>query len=259
MAGRNQTFYELRERFEQMAIKSDKQACPICQLTLEGGKRYLNLLSYENVTNPTERAKTRSAGGFCNRHTWQWYKLNDALGTALIYGDVAKVMTDKLQSGEFAQPRSEGKFWKKLFAQSSSENSSDSTLERANAPGTVRREDLGLARCPACSVEDEVQTRVVEEFADGLTDATFRQAYAASAGICIPHLVSTLEKLTDEKNRRFLQQTEQHKWQELQAELDLVVDRQNFDFHKGAQQHGDEIFAVKRSLWKAAGLATERG
>lgn len=254
MAGRNQTFYELRERFQQMATKSDKQACPICQLTLEGGKRYLELLSYENVTNPAERAKTKSSGGFCNRHTWDWSKLNDALGTALVYGDVAKVFAEKLQNGELGQPRNEGKFWKKLLTQPRSDTNGDNAVERTNAPGMVRREDLGLGRCPACIVEDEVQTRVVEEFADGLTDAAFRDAYTASAGICVPHLVSVLEILSDDGTRRFLQQTEQRKWQEIQAELDLVVDRQNFDFHKGAQAHGDEIYAVKRSLWKAAGL-----
>jgi hypothetical protein len=257
MAGRNQTFYELRERFEKFAYKSDKQACPICQLTIEDVQRYMNLLSYENVTNPAERFKLRDAGGFCNKHTWQWFSLNDALGTALIYGDVTKMVQAKLAAKAFNQNKPDGNtngsFWKKLKAANLINNLENVGPERNDAPGTVRRENLGLKHCPACQIQDATQLRILEEFADGLSDPKFRQAYLTSAGICLPHLAGA-QDLLDSESSQFLHQVEIAKWAELQSELDLMVDRLNFDAKRGPQVVGDEKFAVRQVLWKSSGL-----
>lgn len=250
MTGRNQTFYELKERFEETTRRTDKQLCPICYLTKVAVKRYLDVLSYETVNDPQERAKLTAAGGFCNRHAWQWFSLNDALGTALIYQDVAKLVAAKLEQDEFSsQTGVKRSGLRALFG--TSDNSSKYEM---GAPGLERREDLKLERCPACTVENETEQRTLAEFVAGLTEASFRLAYQNSSGMCLPHVAWALDNINEEAAQQFVSKIEAEKWRELASELDEVVDKFNFNAQQGRREFGPEIHAVRRSIWRAAGL-----
>lgn len=257
MQGKNQTFYELKERFEEAGQKPDRQLCPLCQLTREGVMRYLGSLSYENVNDPQERDKLRAAGGFCNRHSWQWYSLKDALGTAIIYEDVARLFLQKLRQGDpFNTPSrsSGGGLWTVLSSVGSKEPANDpNNRHEMGAPGIEKREELRLGHCPACEVELEVGERVVSEYVAGLNEESFRQSYAHSSGICLPHLAWSLEKMPDSA-RQFVLAVEAEKWADTQKELGEVTEKLNFDHTRGRRELGEERHAIYRAVWKAAGM-----
>src|SRR5438874_2101710 len=67
-----------------------RHVCSVCRLTLESVDRLLHLLSLENVNDADTRQELRAAGGFCNRHSYMWSRLHDALGTAIIYEDLLR-------------------------------------------------------------------------------------------------------------------------------------------------------------------------
>lgn len=257
MTGKNQTYYELMERFEEAGQRVDRQVCPICQLTKEGVMSYLGSLSYENVNDPQERAKLRAAGGFCNRHGWQWYGLKDALGTAIIYEDVARLFLQKLRQGDpFNTPAiSWGGGLRSLLTTIGPKELDNNIKSRHDMgpPGIEKREELKLGRCPACEVELEVGERVVDEFVGGLKEESFRQSYSQSTGICLPHLAWALEKMPD-NSRQFTLELEAHKWAETQKELGEVIEKLNFDHTKGRRNLGEERHAIFRAVWKAAGM-----
>jgi hypothetical protein len=246
--GHTQTYYELMERFGAAKERPDKSACPICQLTLEGVSRYLDSLSYENVNDPGERQKLKAAGGFCGRHAWQWHALKDALGTAIIYGDVAGTVLELLNNGV-------GATWDKasgLLATLAGAFGNPEASSRG-APGMEARQDLGLQTCPACQMQREIEERVVEDFTGGLKDEAFWEAYQASGGVCLPHLAWSQKYLKAELGEQVVE-FEKAVWTRTRQELGEVVDKYNFDHNQGRRQFGPEFAAVERALWKGAGL-----
>ncbi len=265
MQGKNQTFYELKERFEEAGQREERQVCPVCQLTKEGVMRYLGSLSYENVNDPQERARLRAAGGFCNRHSWQWYSLKDALGTAIIFEDVARLFLQKLRQSQgqgqgdpFNTPsrsRSRGGGLWALLASVGPGEPDNNLKDRheMGAPGIEKREELSLSHCPACEVELEVGERAVGEFVGGLNEEGFQQAYARSTGLCLPHLAWALEKVPA-GSRQFVLEVEAEKWAAIQRELEEVTEKLNFDHTRGRRELGQERGAIFRSVWKAAGM-----
>lgn len=257
MSGKNQTYYELMERFEEAGRRVDRQVCPICQLTKEGVMRYLGSLSYENVNDPQERAGLRAAGGFCNRHGWQWYSLKDALGTAIIYEDVARLFLQKLHQGDpFNIPSQSwgGGLWSLLTSGGPKESDNNfNNRHEMGAPGIEKREELKLSHCPACEEELEIGERVIEEFVAGIKEESFQQNYAQSTGVCLPHLAWALEKMPD-NSRQSVLEIETEKWAATQKELGEVIGKLNFDHTKGHQDLGEERHAIFRSVWKAAGM-----
>ena len=103
-----QTYFELLESMEaeaQSRRANLRHVCPICHLTLEAVGRYLDQLSLENVNDIPTRLAFRAAGGFCNRHTYQWAELHDALGTAILYEDLLREANKRIERGEFLPRR----------------------------------------------------------------------------------------------------------------------------------------------------------
>ncbi|HEX2915819.1 MAG TPA: DUF6062 family protein [Chloroflexia bacterium] len=256
MVGQNQTYYEIKERFELAAGQPEKAACPLCQLTRESVARYMGSLSYENVNDPEQRERLRASGGFCNRHSWQWHSHKDALGTAIIYQDVARVFLSKLAEGNLATTLSPVRsgLWS-FFSGGVTEKTGGSgqNNHELGAPGIEKREELKLARCPACELEDANGQRLVEEFVHGLKEEGFREAYTASKGICLPHLAWAEERMNT-TTRQLVLKVEAEKWAEIQNELGQVIEKSNFDHHLGQQKLGPEAYAIYRSLWKASGM-----
>lgn len=247
--GKNQTYYELKERFEETGERAEKQGCPVCRLTLEGVARFLNLLSNENVNDFDLREQLRAAFGFCTRHTWQWHSLKNASGTAIIYQDIARNLTRRIRSGDFpptGEKNSRG-FLDRLRNTSGRPNTKNGT------PGMQRREDLGLGRCLGCAEQSLIEQRVLEEFIGGLSEEAFRQAYQKSNGICLPHLSLAGEAVSDPNLRQFLLKTETHIWDRIEQELGVTIEKFNFDKAKGKQELGEETRAIGRAIWKSAG------
>jgi len=62
--------------------------CPACRAADRAGRRFIETLLYEQVTDGHIRARLRRSGGFCREHTAIALELGDALGSSLIYADL---------------------------------------------------------------------------------------------------------------------------------------------------------------------------
>jgi hypothetical protein len=251
MRGKNQTFYELKELLAESGRRIDKQLCPICTVTRASLMQFLGSLSFENVNDYETRQKLWASLGFCNRHAWQWYSLKNASGSAIIYKDIAKRLKNAFQEGKFPYASGEGKsggFFDKIMGGKGGSGSKDGIV-----PGLHDRRALNLENCPACVEEDGIHKRVLEEFAAGLHEEDFRAAYKNSSGVCLPHLGWLYQRAKPDLQQMLLE-TEAAKWAETERELDIAIDKFNFKHQVGKQELGDEAAAIRRSLWKAAGM-----
>jgi len=89
---RHLDFIALMEALEQ-------PGCPACRLASRAERRLLEMLFYEQVTDPQMRSRLRRAGGFCREHTAQVLRLGDALGCSIIYADLLDAASTSLRGG----------------------------------------------------------------------------------------------------------------------------------------------------------------
>jgi len=75
-------YYDLQEACQS-------RVCPICFHLRYQEKQYLENIFYENVNDPPLRQKLRESPGFCDGHIRLILEMGDALGLAIIAGDIA--------------------------------------------------------------------------------------------------------------------------------------------------------------------------
>jgi hypothetical protein len=176
MSDRTSLYFDLLDAFAE----SD---CPACRLSLRAVQRYLASLSYEYVNDPGERAQLRAARGFCNHHAWQWWdEQYDRLGAAIVYLDVLTTIGRQLEK---VQPVDAGRL-------------------RGPVAGALRlggASEAGAAAgllpegpCPACREQAAAEGRLLDTLLAHLDAPDFRAAYAASAGLCLPHLAQAVTR-----------------------------------------------------------------
>ena len=178
--GYTQGYYDLRDAFRQ-------EGCPVCRLTLAGVARYIGAVNYESVADPGVRERLRASLGFCNPHAHQWLGAAHVLGTAQLYADLLDRLAEELRALSF---RRRGRL---------------ARVASRLTPGVepVGRGDGGCAvaeptaRCPLCVVRDEAEDATVATLLGGLAEPAFAAAYAASAGLCLPHLRLALCRAPD--------------------------------------------------------------
>ena len=239
-----QTYFEMLEMLQAEAHPGrpgrHRHICPVCRLTHQGVDRFMQLISLENVTDVDMRLQLRAAGGFCNRHSYHWLKLNDALGTAIIYEDLLNEAVKRIEKGDF-QARRSGLFGRQV------------------APGNP------FSPCPVCLHQEEIENRVAHDFAEGFADqARFREAYAAPgvAGVCLPHFRRVVGRLDGTVAEEFGAR-QQEKFRATQEMLRQVIDKMDagrkLEHHdeqakQAARSIGEEREALTRAIWQMAGL-----
>ena len=65
-----------------------RPGCPVCRLTRQAARRWLETLFYEQVNDPATRERLRQALGFCARHASLAARLGDPLGWSIIAADL---------------------------------------------------------------------------------------------------------------------------------------------------------------------------
>lgn len=237
-----QTYFELLEMMEAEAAKTRRaeHVCPVCRLTLKAVDGLLHLLSLENVNDVDTRLELRAAGGFCNRHAFQWAGLHDALGTAIIYEDLLREAGRRVERGDLISRRSG------LFG-------------RSSPPPNP------FTSCPLCNQQKEIETRIAADFAEGFAgQARFRQAYSAPAvaGLCLEHYRQSAEQLEGQWLTELATQ-QQAKFAATQALLRIIIEKmdaavkmENISPEEKAslRQIGHEREALTRAIWQMAGL-----
>lgn len=156
--------------------------CPLCRLQQEAEARYLENLLWENVNDPATRAQWAAGLGFCKRHAWQLQRLEarrygDGLGNAILYEDLLQRVIPVLEALARDPPSSRRRL----------------RLARAlHLPRTGDPPEIpglqGRTRCRVCRLGEETARAYAEWLVEGLGDAELRACYAASDGLCLPHL-----------------------------------------------------------------------
>lgn len=176
MSDRTSLYFDLLDAVEE-------PDCPVCRLSLRAVKRYLDSLSYEYINDPSERAALRAARGFCNRHAWQWWDEQvDRLGAAIVYLDVLTTVARRLEK---MQPAESGRLMDQV---------ADALRLGGNGDGGPAAGLLPAGECPACREQGASEGRLLDTLLGHLGEPDFRAAYVGSAGLCLPHLVQTLER-----------------------------------------------------------------
>ena len=218
----------------------NKPGCAICRVTKYKVHGYLDALLYENVNDSGTRVMLRGAHGFCHKHAWEAATLRDAFGLAILYRDVITAVGKDL-----------------THAQDKGLAAARGLLRQEPAPpgqATARR--LTARRpCPACTVETDVADTSLTMLAQRLDDSDMGQAFAASQGLCLPHLRRALALAQDAHVVEVLPSKQARVLEGLAGELSEFIRKHDYRFTK--EGLGAERDAYVRAIAILVGAADE--
>ena len=216
-----------------------REGCPLCRVALEAVSAYLASISHEGgVTDLEIRDRIRASHGFCRAHAYRWLEEQHVLGTAIIYEDVLGHVAEELRRLRFGK--------RGLLA-------GMPFLAGGRGGGGV--EALAPHRsCLACVFLAEYESAAVQALLRGLERADFREAYGASAGLCLPHLGAALAAAPDEGALGALIEAALDRHEALRGELREIMRKHDYRFR--GEPVGDERGAERRAVRHVAG---ERG
>jgi hypothetical protein len=214
--------------------------CPVCRVVLQRVEQSLESISYELVLDPAYRETIDAAWGFCTVHAQQWLEQAPPLGTAIIYEAVLGRIERQLDRHDRTRANSGG-----LRAK----------LGGARVPSTLTATGV----CPLCRLQSDHEANVIGQLLDELRDVSFRDRYAVSDGICVPHMQTALAagpptEILDALRVRML---ETHR--QLQDHLRAIIRKHDHRFRH--EPVGDELGAPGRAVRQVAGapgLTSER-
>jgi len=155
--------------------------CPICRLQREAERRYLENLLWENVNDPATREQWVAGMGFCPRHAYALQRLEqqrygDGLGNAILYEDLLQRLIPILErlAMDPGHPGDRGLLRR--------------IRRRWNREEAEIRGLRGHRRCRVCRLGEETAQAYTEWLIEGWDEADVRERYAASDGLCLPHL-----------------------------------------------------------------------
>lgn len=217
----------------------EEEGCPVCRLSLRAVAQYMGSTNYDALGDPAIREQFEASLGFCAYHAHQWLEEAFVLGTAQMFRDVIRSVRRDLE-GQSSQGASFGSRVASRLA-----GTAVSPVRQPSRP------------CPACEVLAETETRLTQTLVKGLGSEPFRGAYAASDGLCIPHLRPALavaggDAFDTLRDRALATQ------QILLAHLDETIRKHDYRFrHEPA---GDEVGSPGRAVAHVAGAQgiTER-
>jgi len=152
-----------------------RPGCPLCGCLRELAGRHLGAVLAEHVTDPLTRARIAEAWGFCAAHAAALGEMPEAaLGTAIVYQGLVERACRWLDETARTVGTPEGRRgWRALVGRG----------RRTGSAPRPRRE-----RCPVCVDLAAAERSHLDALLAGLADAELGPAYAASDGLCLPHL-----------------------------------------------------------------------
>jgi hypothetical protein len=221
-----------------------REGCPVCSLALRSVEAYLDSVSHEGgVTDPEVRDRIRESHGFCNEHAYLWLQGQHILGTAIIYEDVLNHLAGELRSLHF-----EKRGWL----------SGVPALPGLGGKGGRDLEALAPHReCLACRSLAEAEGLITDVLLESLREPEFGRAYAASPGLCLPHLRSALGSARQEGAFKLLQEAALARHEALGRELREIIRHHDYRFSR--EPWGEERGAERRAVRHAVGERGIRG
>ncbi len=179
----------------ELKIAFRQAGCPICRLKRQGADRYIFGLLWENVNDMTTRIHLARSLGFCPQHTWQLYRtemeqFGNGLGSSIIYEDLTRLVVSGLRDFQARLPASSPprlRWWQRGWA----------WWQKALGRAAPIVQPAGITPAEACRVcvhSAGAEARDIQWLVEGCADAVFRKQYAASDGLCLPHLQQALTR-----------------------------------------------------------------
>lgn len=208
--------------------------CPICRFVAGSVQGYLKSLFYENVNDPETRLELRHTRGFCYDHAWLLLdgEVGDALGMAIIYHDVLNFTIKEMSQAD--QDFRARKNWRARLK---------GVLSAWGAHGILATALRPHRPCPVCAERDTTTHLTVEVFTSALTDETFCQAFRTSAGLCLPHLAMTFERVGNARGYENLVDISQVQMNNLRQELAEFIRKNDYRFR-------DEKIGAEGTAWR---------
>ena len=147
-----------------LEIELPQTGCPACDHAANAVFSYLAHAQYQLSVNDSDRMAFAAQRGYCKRHLWHVQRLSSTHGAAIAYQPLAIRLAEELDesvAGEDAGDRIAGLF--------------------------MSEDD-----CPVCRVIRSAEASFLTSFARLLADDAFRKRYAATAGLCLPHIEALL-------------------------------------------------------------------
>jgi len=221
----SKTHYDLRDAFAG-------DGCPICALAQAAVDRYFATLNYEAAGDRGVRAHLRQTLGFCRPHAHQWLAAAHVLATAVIYAEVLDETLINLRAR--SDRRSGPRLPSILRSRGSGSDEAATTPPRALAP------------CPACVVHADSEKMLLGTLLSGFSDSAFRDAFARSPGLCLPHLRPALAQSPDDATFTTLRDIALAHEEALLAHLQEVIRKHDYRFTE--ELAGDERGAGPRAI-----------
>lgn len=216
--------YDLYHAFEQ-------PGCAVCRLTAASVHHYLSSLMYEYTNEPPTHMALRAARGFCPTHAWHIEdELNaTALGVAVLYEGVLRTMLKEMGP---VSPDS-------------------GRLQLNRVANALKPQEP----CPACEHRDIVESHLLRNLLEHLTQEEFATGLRQSAGLCLTHLRMALDLNGYTASKALLVAIQQNIWQQLQRELVEYKRKSDYNLlHEGMGAEGDSSRRVIEQLSGVKGL-----
>ena len=230
--GKHTPYYEL--------IDAQAQAgCPICRLVYKTSDRYLDAILFEATLDPSVRDKLKHSHGFCAEHVAMMRaKPGRALGSALIYRDALRMLTEALD----ALPARVISLRERVG------------LGRRQAPSAALEAEQP---CPACGIAASAAADNIGLLLAHLDDPDMQAAYVAGDGLCLPHLRQAIDATTDAATLRQLIEPQVTRNIAMLADLDEYIRKRDHRFRDEKMgDEGDVWLRVMNVITGGAGLGS---
>jgi hypothetical protein len=164
---------------------------------------------YEQVNDPITRDRLVESHGFCNWHAWMLPRIaNSGLGTAIIYQHLLQVAREVLE--EARQDAAAGRRAQGLR---------DRLFGTHGAPSSFPEWRRKKTPCFLCGLSHQSERDALTVILDYIGEPEFAEAFARSAGLCLPHLGLAAELGQAHPHLPGLLDAQALLWRDLQWEL----------------------------------------
>jgi hypothetical protein len=150
--------------------------CPLCRCLRALTVRHLGTLLAEHVTDPATRGRLAASEGFCAVHGALLGEVPDAaLGVGIVYQELLDRTRQWLAATRRdAAPSPWRRAWRRLAG--------------APRPSAATVPKPGPDPCPACAVLADTERCYLDTLLTSLRAPELDRAWAASDGLCLPHV-----------------------------------------------------------------------
>jgi hypothetical protein len=214
--------------------------CPICRLVFKATDRYLDGILWEAVLDSDVRAKLKASQGFCGEHVDMLRRTpGRALGIALIYRDIIRVLAKKTDAALFQGDRSP---WRRL-------------LGKAHHSEQVVADLSATVPCPACKIGEQAADNYIDLLLAYVDDPQLAEAYAQGEGLCLPHFLQAIERAESQKMLEHLIGPQVARYRRMLDDLDEFIRKRDHRFrHEKYGEEGDVWLRTMNTIVGGAGL-----